>query len=47
MRKWGVSVLYFPLACSRPTVEELLEEDPGIEREDIFACLAYGVEITR
>ena len=28
------------------TVEEILEAYPGIEREDIFACLAYAAEVT-
>ncbi|MGB3508697.1 MAG: DUF433 domain-containing protein [Microcoleaceae cyanobacterium] len=29
------------------TIEELLEEYPGVEREDILACLTYGAEMTR
>ncbi len=29
------------------TVEELLEEYPGIEREDILACIAYAAELAR
>lgn len=29
------------------TIEEVLEEYPGIEREDILACIAYGAEMTR
>jgi uncharacterized protein (DUF433 family) len=29
------------------TVEEILEAYPSIERDDIFACIAYGAEVTR
>lgn len=29
------------------TVEEILEAYPSIEREDVFACIAYGAEVTR
>jgi uncharacterized protein (DUF433 family) len=29
------------------TIEEILEAYPGIEREDVFACLAYAAEVTR
>jgi uncharacterized protein (DUF433 family) len=29
------------------SVEELLEEYPGIEREDILACIAYGAEMSK
>jgi uncharacterized protein (DUF433 family) len=29
------------------TIEELLEEYPSIEREDILACIAYGSEMSR
>ncbi len=29
------------------TIEELLEEYPGLEREDILACIAYGAEMSR
>lgn len=28
-------------------IEELLEEYPGLEREDILACIAYGAEMSR
>lgn len=28
------------------TVEEILEAYPGIEKEDILACLAYAAEVT-
>jgi uncharacterized protein (DUF433 family) len=29
------------------TVEEILEAYPSIEREDVFACIAYGAEVTK
>lgn len=29
------------------TIDSILEEYPGIEREDILACLAYGAEMAR
>jgi uncharacterized protein (DUF433 family) len=29
------------------TIEEILEAYPSIEREDVFACIAYGAEVTR
>lgn len=29
------------------TIEEILEEYPGLEREDILACIAYAAEVTR
>ncbi|MBW4627055.1 MAG: DUF433 domain-containing protein [Brasilonema octagenarum HA4186-MV1] len=29
------------------TIEDLLEEYPGIEREDILACIVYGAEMAR
>jgi len=29
------------------TIEEVLEEYPSVEREDILACIAYGAEMSR
>jgi uncharacterized protein (DUF433 family) len=29
------------------TVETILEEYPGIERDDVLACIAYGAEMSR
>jgi uncharacterized protein (DUF433 family) len=29
------------------TVEEILENYPGLEHEDILACIAYGAEMSR
>lgn len=28
-------------------IEEILEAYPGIDREDVLACIAYGAEVTR
>ena len=36
--------LVLDLLASGRTVEELLERFPGIEEEDILACIAYGAE---
>jgi uncharacterized protein (DUF433 family) len=35
------------LLAGGATIEELLEEYSGLEREDILACIAYGAEVTR
>lgn len=29
------------------TVQEILEDYPGLEEEDILACIAYGAEMSR
>jgi uncharacterized protein (DUF433 family) len=29
------------------SIEELLEEYPDIEREDVLACIAYGAEMSK
>lgn len=39
--------LILDLLAGGTTIEEVLEEYPGIEREDILACIAYGAEMTR
>lgn len=39
--------LILDLLAGGATIEELLEEYPGLEREDILACFAYGAEMTR
>ena len=44
-RIW-VSLILDRLA-SGETIGELLEDYPGIEREDILACIAYGTEMSR
>lgn len=44
-RIWVSLVLDF--LSSGMGVEEILAEYPGIEREDILACIAYGAEMSR
>lgn len=44
-RIWVSLILDF--LASGMTWEELLEEYPGIEREDVLACIAYGAELAR
>jgi len=44
-RIWVSVILDF--LASDLTLEELLEEYPGIEREDVLACIAYGAELAR
>jgi uncharacterized protein (DUF433 family) len=44
-RIWVSVILDF--LASGLTLEELLEEYPGIEREDVLACIAYGAELAR
>ena len=44
-RVW-VSLILDRLAGGE-TIEEILEDYPGIEREDIYACIAYGAEMAR
>ncbi|MBO3464204.1 DUF433 domain-containing protein [Aetokthonos hydrillicola Thurmond2011] len=41
-----VSLILDRLA-SDVSIEEVLEEYPSIEREDILACIAYGAEMSR
>jgi uncharacterized protein (DUF433 family) len=36
--------LILDLLAGAVTIEELLQEYPGLEREDILACIAYGKE---
>ncbi|MGB8690938.1 MAG: DUF433 domain-containing protein [Microcoleus sp.] len=44
-RIWVSLILDF--LASGMTLEELLEEYPGIEREDVLACIAYGAKLAR
>jgi uncharacterized protein (DUF433 family) len=37
--------LILDLLASGKTMEEILEEYPSIERDDILACIAYGAEM--
>ena len=39
--------LILDLLASGETIEEILQEYPSIEREDVLACLAYGAEMAR
>ncbi|HAN75715.1 MAG TPA: hypothetical protein DCQ51_16795 [Planktothrix sp. UBA8407] len=41
-RIWVSLILDF--LANGVTIEYLLEEYPGIEREDILACIAYGTK---
>ncbi len=44
-RIWVALIL--DLLAGGETIEAILAEYPGLEREDILACIAYGAEITR
>jgi len=44
-RIWVSLILDF--LASGMTISELLAEYPGIERDDILACIAYGAEMAR
>ena len=39
--------LILDVLASGTTVEEVLEEYPGLDRADIQACIAYGAEMAR
>lgn len=39
--------LILDLLASGTSVEEILHDYPGLEREDILACIAYGAEMSR
>jgi uncharacterized protein (DUF433 family) len=39
--------LILDLLASGSTVDEILDEYPGLIREDIQACIAYGSEMAR
>ncbi|MBD2313017.1 DUF433 domain-containing protein [Desertifilum sp. FACHB-1129] len=39
--------LILDLLAGGETIEQILEEYPGIEKEDVLACIAYGAEMTR
>jgi uncharacterized protein (DUF433 family) len=39
--------LILDLLASGDTIEEILADYPGLEREDIQACIAYGSEMSR
>ena len=44
-RIWVTLILDFLAAGT--SIEELLTEYPGLQREDILACIAYGSEMSR
>jgi len=44
-RIWVALILDY--LASGMTVEEILDGYPSIERDDIFACIAYGAELAR
>ena len=39
--------LVLDLLASGWTVDQLLDEYPGIENADVLACIAYGAEMSR
>ena len=39
--------LVLDLLASGWTVQELIEQYPGIEEADVLACIAYGAEMSR
>lgn len=44
-RIWVSLILDF--LASGMTIEEILKEYPDLEEADIFACIAYGAEMSR
>jgi len=44
-RIWVSLILDF--LASGMTTDEILEDYPGLERNDILACIAYGAELSR
>ena len=44
-RIWVSLILDF--LASGMTIEEILEDYPDLEREDVLACIAYGAEMSR
>lgn len=44
-RIWVSLILDF--LASGMTIEQVLAEYPGLQREDVHACLAYGSEMAR
>lgn len=39
--------LILDMLASGTSFEDILENYPGIEREDIYACLSYGAEVSQ
>ena len=44
-RIWVSLILDF--LASGMVIQEILKEYPGLEKEDILACIAYGAEMSR
>ena len=44
-RIWVSMILDF--LASGMTFQDILEDYPGLEEEDILACIAYGAEMSR
>ena len=44
-RIWVSLILDF--LASGTTIDEILDEYPGLQREDVLACIAYGAEMSR
>jgi uncharacterized protein (DUF433 family) len=41
------SVLILDLLAAGASIEEILDQYPGVAREDVLACIAYGSEMSR
>ena len=39
--------LVLDLLASGQSVEEVLADHPGLDRQDVLACIAYGAEMSR
>ena len=39
--------LILDLLAAGASIEEILEQYPGVTREDVLACIAYGSEMSR
>ena len=39
--------LILDLLAAGTSIEEILERYPGVAREDVLACIAYGSEMSR
>lgn len=44
-RLWVSLILDF--LASGMTIQEILQEYPGLEEADVYACIAYGAEMSR
>jgi uncharacterized protein (DUF433 family) len=39
--------LILDLLAAGTTIDEILDQYPGVTREDVLACIAYGSEMSR